>query len=643
MNKKAKPNNPEVVCLVDKQVLPLGKKCTRILEVGITAPAIENSQSNPHLNLSVVVDRSGSMSGEKLHYAKQAAAHLIDLLGEKDRAAVVMYDSRVDIVSHSREMSPTNKTLVKTEIQRIFSRGSTALFDGWLKGCEQVAENTSEGLNRTLLLSDGLANSGLTDIDEIASHARELFGRGVSTSCFGIGTNYNEHLLEAMSNAGEGNFHFLEALSAIPIAFEREFEELINISLQDVEITLELPDFVDCEVSAGWPSVKNGQTLTTTLGNLYSGRLQTIYLQLLIDAKSDMENLSLPLMLKARTMDDEAIQIEQTVDFKFIEAAEEEKIESDPDLMERFALVDMADRATEALKRARAGDRTGANTILGQSMNRHRRNMPAAMQGKYDYMSREISEGMNESSYKRHHQEEYSNKRARMDTRDYHLREINGHLITQIENQQVLIDTGIPVSMGRKSEWYFMHAVHPLSESYLGVTLEQISDLVGAPADILMGSDILKKYSILFGLERERVSFSPRPLLRNRYQFPLSFLMGVPGVHVDVFDQPCEMYLDTGAKLSYVSSELAKGLKSTGKEKDFYPGLGEFETEVYVVDFSLGDLVFTLRCGVLPSILETALKVSSKQGIIGVEFFRKYGVQLDFPRKIMSLNSSAFN
>ena len=639
MNKK-KISESEFLCRTDKAVLLRGKKSTRILEVSITAPENNSAKAKPALNLGVVIDRSGSMSGEKLHFAKQAAAHLIDLLGKEDLASVVMYDDAVELASPTRKMTDGNKTAVKKEIQEIFSRGSTALFDGWLKGCEQVAENSNDSsLSRTLLLSDGLANVGLTDQDAIASHARELFQRGVSTSCFGIGRDYNEHLLEAISNSGGGDFHFLEALSAIPLAFEREFEELIHISLQDAKITIQLPKGANCEVSAGWPSVTKDSEVTTSLGTLYAGREQRAYFQLHLPEIKDAKTLTLSVNFHAVTLEKQEIEFKQTIELKLVSSEEEEKVESDKELMERFALVDMADRATEALRMARAGDSLGANQVLSRSMSRHNANMPANMRSKYTHMSQSIDEGMDELSFKRRHQEEYFNKRTRSDSRDYSLRLINGHLFTNIENRQILIDTGIPVSLGSEPEWYFMHEVHKLTESFLGVTLSQISSLVGTTVDILLGSDILKNYCNLFELDRQRFSISTQPLMSSRYNFPLSLLMGVPGVSIDILGQPAEMYLDSGAKLSYVSSGFARGLKALGKEKDYYPGLGEFETDVYAIDLSLGDLVFTLRCGLLPGILETTLTASGKQGIIGAEFFAKFGVQLDFPRQILTVRA----
>lgn len=639
MNKKKITENL-CVCRTDKTLVPKGKNSTRILEMTVTAPMIDSVNAKPKLNLSLVIDRSGSMSGDKLHFAKQAASHLIDLLGEEDLVSVVIYDDVVKTVSTPRNMTEPNKTKAKGEIQGIFSRGSTALFDGWLKGCEQAALNTQDGIiSRTLLLSDGLANVGLTSQDEIASHARALFQRDVSTSCFGIGRDYNEHLLEAMSNAGGGNFHFLEALGAIPMAFEREFEELINASLRNAKISLELPQSVEVEVSGGWPAVKNGQVLDTSLGTLYAGREQRVYFQLHIGKMEGKKDLIIPVSFQAETLDGQAVLIGQEIKFKLTSPEEEKDLKPDAELVERFALIDMADRATEALRMARAGDRAGASDLLFQRMDKYQANISTSTRSKYTNLSNSINEGMDELTFKRRHQEEYYNKRARFDSRDYSLRLVNGHLFTGIENQSVLIDTGIPVSLSRDPEWYFMQEVHPMSEGYLGVTLGQISGLVGAPVDVLLGSDILKNYCLTFDLDQRHLSISTQPLMRSRHNFPLSLLMGVPGLRVDIQGQPVEMFLDTGAKLSYVSQELVNGLNASGREKDFYPGLGEFETDVYMIDFSLGDLVFTLRCGVLPAMLETALNVSGKRGIIGTEFFEQYGIQLDFPRSILSIRA----
>jgi hypothetical protein len=93
------------------------------------------------------------------------------------------------------------------------------------------------------------------------------------------------------------------------------------------------------------------------------------------------------------------------------------------------------------------------------------------------------------------------------------------------------------------------------------------------------------------------------------------------------------MFVDTGARLSYVDEKIAANYAPIGKESDFYPGIGEFETDVYEIPFQQGEMGFQLRCGVLPKILETALFVTGKRGIVGSELFEKGMVCLAFPEQ----------
>lgn len=101
--------------------------------------------------------------------------------------------------------TPEAKSKAIDAIHRVAARGMTDLSGGWLCGCELVASELMElGVNRTLLLTDGLANRGITTLEELEPHAAELRKRGVSTSTFGVGDNFNEVLLQAMAEAGGG-------------------------------------------------------------------------------------------------------------------------------------------------------------------------------------------------------------------------------------------------------------------------------------------------------------------------------------------------------------------------------------------------------------------------------------------------------
>ena len=150
----------------------------------------------PRLNLAIVIDRSGSMSGQPLLEAKRAAAFMIDSLKATDRASVVTYDDEVTVVAASRHVDGT--TYFKSAIAEIHSGGSTNLHGGWLKGAEEAAKHLApKYTSRVLLLSDGQANAGMTNVNGIALQVAQLGDTGVTTSTYGLGKastrNYGSH------------------------------------------------------------------------------------------------------------------------------------------------------------------------------------------------------------------------------------------------------------------------------------------------------------------------------------------------------------------------------------------------------------------------------------------------------------------
>ncbi|MFH2040035.1 MAG: VWA domain-containing protein [Chloroflexota bacterium] len=642
MNTKKKVNPFGVKVLADKPVISIDKSCTRIIEIIITPPAIEEKKVRPALNLSLVLDRSGSMQGEKLHFVKQAATHVLDLLGPQDRASVTIFDDQVETIFPAANMNDDNKLTARQSLARVRSGSSTFLSGGWLRGCKQAAEgDNGHTLNRTLLLTDGLANVGERDSNQLGRHAREIFRGGVSTSCFGVGHGYDEHLLETMANNGGGNFHFLETMNAIPLVFEREFEELTHTSLRDTVIIIQLHEHIHAEVSAGYQVDRNKDELKIQLGNLYAGKPKSIFVQLNFKKGMEAGKINIPVTIQGRDETDTPLSAESKLEVNPVPSNEEKSTAEDKPLMERFATVDMADKANEALKREKAGDRQGAHRIMRESMTIHSPNMPSAMQEKYKHLSTEMLAGMDEGTRKRRHFQEYQGKRGREERMDYTLRLVNGHPVFQLDGQETLLDSGSPFSLGRKSDLYFMNAVHPLSQEFMGVDLETIGHLVGTRLDLMVGADILLKYRVLLNLPNGLIQFSQPdgPGFGNRV--PLRMMAGVPIATCLVSGKEIQAAFDTGSKLCYINSKLIKDLASIGKEKDFYPGMGEFETKVYEVPFEIGGMELSLRCGVLPATLEAALGLTGAQGILGVDLLQKFEIWLNLPEGEMYMHNAS--
>jgi Ca-activated chloride channel homolog len=229
----------------------------------------------PPLNLALVIDRSGSMAGEKLSHARKAARSLAAELTARDRLAIVTFDDEVQIVVPSRPVDSALPFL--RAINTIEAGGTTALFHGWLAGALQVAEHLdAAALNRVLLLSDGQANEGLTEASAIAEKVAGLNQRGISTSAFGLGAGFDEDLMGAIAAAGDGTLAQIESPAQLADLYTSELQGLATTSGRRVSIGIrpqhgaELVDVINdlTVTSAGnlqLPNLRQGQTLQVGL------------------------------------------------------------------------------------------------------------------------------------------------------------------------------------------------------------------------------------------------------------------------------------------------------------------------------------------------------------------------------------------
>jgi hypothetical protein len=210
--------------------------------------AIDRSDVDPAtpLQLALVIDRSGSMSGEKLDIAKQSAIDMVQSLAENDRVGIVIYDDEVEVLQGLAEASEETERLLR----RVHCGGSTNLHGGWLQGVQLLP-----GGGHVVLLSDGLANVGrFTDAASLALEAeRALRDRGVTTSTIGIGTDYDERLMTQMAQAGRGAHYFARTAASIRQAFTHERFLMLSTAITDLEVvwsegSFEIPRMVDGEV-----------------------------------------------------------------------------------------------------------------------------------------------------------------------------------------------------------------------------------------------------------------------------------------------------------------------------------------------------------------------------------------------------------
>ena len=337
----------------------------------ITTPELPNTPSGvvqarlrPALNLALVIDRSGSMSGRKLSYARKAARFLAGELTARDRLAIVTFDGEVKVVVPSTLVADPLAFIAA--INTIHSGGCTALFDGWLAGAMQVAEHLEPtALNRVLLLSDGQANEGLTNSAEIAAKVAGLTAKGISTSAFGLGDGFDEDLMGAMATSGDGTLAFIESPGQLADLYASELQGLATTVGKRVSIGIRAKN------GAELVDVLNDLDATVAgnyrLPNLRAGQELNVGVRLQLPAwMPNQEIASVRLAWDAPGSAERQALIEHLT-LPVNEAAELAGLDTDMAVAEQFALLE-ANRARRlAIEQLDLGDIEAAETSLDRA------------------------------------------------------------------------------------------------------------------------------------------------------------------------------------------------------------------------------------------------------------------------------------
>ena len=271
----------------DRSLIRAEARSTRYVLVSLDAPSAERRTTRSPINVSLVLDRSGSMGGEKLMLAKQATENALRLLGPADRFSLVTYDDVVEVVAPATFATPEAIRQALELLARVDARGSTDLCGGWMRGCEQIAlHQIDAGTNRCLLLTDGLANRGTTGHDELVRIAGDLAGRGVQTTTFGVGADFDERLLRDMAEAGQGHFYFIETPGQIPDLLASEVGEALDVVARHATLRVALPNGASAECLNRYRQVRvqGDNELHVQLGDLVSAQRVELVIRLVMPA-----------------------------------------------------------------------------------------------------------------------------------------------------------------------------------------------------------------------------------------------------------------------------------------------------------------------------------------------------------------------
>ncbi|MEH2231869.1 MAG: VWA domain-containing protein [Nostoc sp.] len=298
----------------DQSILAAGSSLKTNILLRFRADIAKSPRRN--LNLSLVIDRSGSMAGAPLHHALKAAESVVDRLEPDDILSVVVYDDEVDSVVPPQAV--TNKATLKNSIRKVRAGGITNLSGGWLKGCEHVKTRLDpQKINRVLLLTDGHANMGIQDPKILTATAGQKAEEGIITTTLGFAQGFNEDLLIGMARAATGNFYFIQSIDEATEVFSIELDSLRAVVGQNLKVTLELADGVSLvdTLSLAKVSQNDAGQAVITLGELYEGEDKLLGLSLGISSAQVGDLPVMKLHYSADVVQDDRIQsVSGTVD-----------------------------------------------------------------------------------------------------------------------------------------------------------------------------------------------------------------------------------------------------------------------------------------------------------------------------------------
>ncbi len=234
-------------------------------------------------NVAIVLDRSGSMEGEKIERAKEAALLAVDMLDARDIVSVVTYSDTVHVLVPATRAS--DKERISSMIGRLRAGGSTALFAGVSRGADEVRKFLDRNrVNRVILLSDGLANVGPDTPGALADLGASLKKEGISVTTIGLGLGYNEDLMVRLAAESDGNHAFVESSRDLVRIFERELGDILSVVAREVRIEIRCADGVRPLRVVGREADIVGQRAYASLNELYGSQEKYLLLELEVPA-----------------------------------------------------------------------------------------------------------------------------------------------------------------------------------------------------------------------------------------------------------------------------------------------------------------------------------------------------------------------
>lgn len=343
----------------------------RTVHAAIAVRASESTKrGGSRVNLALVIDRSGSMHGEKFEHVTAAARDIVHALGPEDQLTIISYGNDVTVDASLAAMTPENRGHFLRTIDRLQVEGGTNLSGGYETGHAHLLPADPNAINRVLLLSDGRANAGVTDRVELRRLVSDGLERGVSLTTLGVGLDYDELMMQDLARSGAGNYYFIDDSEEISRVMDREFQGLSSAVARNTTLRLRAVEGAVIRSIEGFAYRESNGEIVVDLDAFFADQQKDLLVEIALTG--DVEG-DVPLLTTALTYDEIGVDLERHVQ----RATTRARVGASPTIpnitvLRRVQQIETARAFRSAMELYDRGDRAEAADVLQRQREKNR-------------------------------------------------------------------------------------------------------------------------------------------------------------------------------------------------------------------------------------------------------------------------------
>tara|TARA_R100000027_G_scaffold59418_1_gene49741 strand:+ start:8163 stop:9530 length:1368 start_codon:yes stop_codon:yes gene_type:complete len=353
---------------LDRPVIYANQPGKVVVQISLQPDEIVSEGDRQPVNLALVLDRSGSMRGDKIRSAIEAARLAVGQLGPNDVISVVIYDNEIDTIAPAGRAEAEYRDSIRRALAGVTPRGNTAIYGGLTQAAAELRKFAREGyVNRMILLSDGLANQGPSSPSDFERLARAFAGEDFIVSTVGLGMDFNEDIMTSLASAGQGNTYFVETAADLPRIFQRELGDVLSVAATDIEITIEGREGIRIVKGIGREADLESETVARLrIPQVYGGLDKLALLELEVPAGKEGERRELvDVEVSYRLTKGGAVKRQQVVVPVIYSGVQEEVVQAvQSEVVINVAQNRIAETKTEAILLADEGNIAASGEVL---------------------------------------------------------------------------------------------------------------------------------------------------------------------------------------------------------------------------------------------------------------------------------------